>query len=484
MISRTDVRCYVVGGFIRDSLLGIKTLDLDIAVQGNALEIGITLAHQTKGKCITLDKKRGIYRVITNTFSSEIQIDIVEVTGSIQKNLSERDFTINSMAIDISNFTKSYKNTIGINEILDPYNGVKNLESGELHVTSQESLRADPIRLIRAIRIASQLNLTIPVELKSKIAAHAHLITRVSNERTRTEFLNILKLKNSGVWLRIMDELGLLTQIIPEIEWSKKISQPQEHYWDVFNHIIETVTKIEEIFEHCLPPKNQERNEANPLLSYIPVYEDMYNHFNIIIGNGHTRIVTSKLASLLHDIAKPMTKTIDPTGKIRFLGHAEEGAIISEKILKNLKCSNTLIKTVSTQVKYHLRPGQISPKTQMPSNKAMNKYFRDLSTVSIDTLYLNMADYMAARGPLIDEYEWKDYCSGINHILKNGLIKNTPDKIPKLLSGQDIMNRLNLNSSPLIGEILLEVREAQDDGIIKNKDEALIYIEKFVSLGE
>ena len=169
---------------------------------------------------------------------------------------------------------------------------------------------------------------------------------------------------------------------------------------------------------------------------------------------------------------------------MRFLGHGESGSIMTEKILKNLKCSNDLTEIVSKQVKYHLRPSQISPKSQMPSHKAISKYFRDLGNVSIDTLYLNMADYMAARGPLLDETEWKAHCSIINIILKNYLNGNTPDKIPNLVSGQDIMNKLNLNPSPLIGNILSKVREAQEDGIIKNKKEALNYIEKFVSLGE
>ena len=484
IVSTTGVKSYIVGGFIRDSLLGIKTLDLDLAILGNTLEIGSLLAQKTNGKCIALDKKRGIYRVISGCDYSKIQIDIAAAPLGIKKDLANRDFTINSIAIDISNFNNVPKNKIGIKELLDPHNGIESLKIGELRTTSHTALRDDPIRLIRAIRVSAQLDLNIPTELQNEIYTQANLLSLIAGERIRTEFFNILNLSNSGKWLKTMNSLGLLTQIIPELDCTKGVDQPKEHYWNVFDHLIESVIKIEAIFKHCLVSNDKYKNNANPLLDHIPTYPDVDIYFNSIAGDGHTRVITSKLACLLHDIAKPVTKTIDKNGKMRFLGHGESGSIMTEKILKNLKCSNDLTEIVSKQVKYHLRPSQISPKSQMPSHKAISKYFRDLGNVSIDTLYLNMADYMAARGPLLDETEWKTHCSIINIILKNYLNGNTPDKIPNLVSGQDIMDKLNLNPSPLIGNILSKVREAQEDGIIKNKKEALNYIEKFVSLGE
>lgn len=484
IVSSTGVKGYIVGGFIRDSLLGIKTLDLDLAIVGNTIEISSLLAQKTNGKCITLDKERGIYRVISGVNYSKIQIDIAAAPMGIKKDLSNRDFTINSMAIDISNFNKSPKNTIGFEELLDPHNGIKSLEAGELITTSDNALSDDPIRLIRAIRVSAQLNLHIHSKLKTNISTQANLLSLVAGERIRTEFFNILKLSNSGEWLKTMNSLGLLAQIIPELECTKGVGQPKEHYWDVFDHLIESVIRIEEIFKYCFIPNNKYENNVNPLLDHIPIYPDVDIYFNTIAGDSQTRIITSKLACLLHDIGKPVTKTVDKNGQVRFLGHGESGSIMTEKILKKLKCSNDLTEIVSKQVKYHLRPSQISTKPQMPSQKAISKYFRDLGNVSIDTLYLNMADYMAARGPLLEETEWKTHCSIINIILKNYLNGNTPDKIPNLVSGQDIMDKLNLDPSPLIGNILSKVREAQEDGIIKNKNEALNYIEKFVSLGE
>ena len=484
IISNSGVSSYIVGGFIRDSLIGIKTVDIDIAVSNKVSEIGTLLAKKTNGKCITLDKKRNIYRVITGTLYSNIQIDIVEAATGIKNDLMNRDFTINSMAINMSDVAKMSKTTIGIKDIIDPYNGIKDLESNKLQLTSPNSLREDPVRLIRAIRISSQLNLEISSTLKDAIFEQSHLINKPARERIRAEFLNILKQKNSSKWLREMDSLGLLTQIIPEIEHTKGVSQPKEHYWDVFNHLIESVNKIEEIFEYCLSKNPQNTTIGTQFMSQIPTHPTIDCHFNSIAGNGHTRVTASKLACLLHDISKPETKTIEETGRIRFLKHAEKGAKISEIILKNLKCSNSLINIVSSQILYHLRPGQISQKSEMPSEKAIKKYYRDLGTVAIDTLYLNMADYLAAKGPLLEQSDWEKYCLVINDILKNGLNKNIPDKIPNLISGQDIMNRLNLDPGPLIGNILTKVQDAQEDGIIKNKEEALKYIEKFTSLGE
>ncbi|MFL2756775.1 MAG: HD domain-containing protein [Dehalococcoidia bacterium] len=480
IIYTSGIKSHIVGGFIRDNLLGIKTSDIDITVNNNAKDIGILLAKKTSGKCITLDKKREIYRIITGSHYSPIQIDIAKSPEEIEDDLKARDFTINSMAINISDLIKASQSTVEVKNIIDPHNGIADLEANLLRATSQYSLSEDPVRLIRAIRISSQLDLEITSDLNQSISNQANLIKTTAKERIRAEFLNILKQKNSSKWLKTMDSLSLLSEIIPEIELTKDVIQPKEHYWDVFGHLIESVNSIEKIFDYCLYSQSMDTAIDNEILSMVPVYQSMHSHFNSIAGDGHTRIVTSKLACLLHDIAKPLTKTIDANDRIRFLGHAEKGADISESILRNLKCSNSLTEIVSTQVQYHLRPGQISPKSQMPSNKAINKYFRDLGTVSIDTLYLHMADYMAATGPLLKKSEWETNCLIINNLLKDGLNGTTPDKIPNLISGQDIMDKLNLNPGPLIGNILAMVRDAQEDGIIKSKEDALKYIEKFV----
>jgi poly(A) polymerase len=184
-----------------------------------------------------------------------------------------------------------------------------------------------------------------------------------------------------------------------------------------------------------------------------------------------------KLAALLHDIAKPATKTIEQSGKMRFLGHAKEGAGMAIPIMERFKFSNREIKMVQLMIEHHLRPGYLLSE-DMPSRRAIYKYFRDTAEVGIDTLFLGLADHLAARGPTLNLDEWRKHAGTTSYILSKWFEEQSTVLPPKLIDGHILMERFGLASGPRIGELLEMVREAQASGEINTAEEALDFVAK------
>jgi poly(A) polymerase len=200
-------------------------------------------------------------------------------------------------------------------------------------------------------------------------------------------------------------------------------------------------------------------------------------HFGLEVSQGSTRGSLFKLAALLHDVAKPQTKTIDANGRMRFLGHAKEGAAMVVKILERLRFSGKEVKLVEVVVQHHLRPMQMSS-NGFPTRRAIYRYFRDTGEAGIDILFLSLADHLATRGPHLDLAEWQEHAQLVEYVLAQRFQEESVVVPPKLIDGHDLINIFGLSPGPKIGEFLEVVREAQASGELATKEEALAYIRK------
>ena len=472
-ISR-DTSAYLVGGVVRDAVLDREIDDIDIAVAGNTREIGAGIATLLNGRSILMDTARDIVRVVTPNNDDRPTIDITPLNGSLDADLSRRDFTFDAMAVQISNRGTKIDQL----ELIDPYHGTLDLTRGVIRAISPSVFEADPIRLVRAPRLAAQLGFSIADETSEAIKQHSHLITTAAPERVRDEFMKLLAEPSTTTSLRLLDNLNLLCRIVPDLSQAKGITQPKEHYWDVFDHSIETAGQVENILQN---PAMKSSFMAEPL----PRFDHSDEYFAEKVSDGHTRLTMVKLAGLLHDIAKPATRTVEESGRIRFLGHHQMGAEISARILCHLRLSRRGIDLVSGMVEHHLRPSQMAQDGELPSTRALYRYYRDAGDVAIDTLYLNMADYLAARGTHLSRQEWTDHCRTIDHILQEGLLREKTSELPpRLVDGHDIIGAFSLTSGPMIGSLLDLVNEAQASGDISSTDEALHLIETELNSGD
>ena len=481
-ISQTNATAYLVGGILRDSILKVPNPDIDIAVVGNARNVGNEIANTTNGKCFELDSLRGIYRVISSDSNGKTQIDIATIQDEIHNDLSKRDFTINTLALDLKKVTFD-ENTpqLKVSQIINDHRGIEDLKTGTLRMTNNEVFREDPLRILRAVRLAAKYDLKIDDVTKNQIEKNNILVSKISGERVREEFLKLLSMENTVTNLKTLDKLGILTNIIPELEPCRKTEQSTGHHWKVLDHMLETAGQLENIVTG--KPIN-----LGPfpefIANYIPINDLHKTYFNQIYSEGHTRLTLLKLSSILHDIGKPETKTVEANGKIRFLTHEKLGGEITHSILKRLKFSNLGTELITNEVENHLRPGQISTFGEEPSQKAIRKFYKDTKNTSLDVLYLNMADYLAAKGPNLSEEEWKDHCRKVEFIQNSESSYKKATNQRKLLSGHDIMIGLCLKPGPLIGILIDEIEESRMEGLVTNKEEALELIRHRMTSGE
>jgi poly(A) polymerase len=469
-LDERQIKTYLVGGFVRDSLLHRNTADIDIAITADALITGRLLADELGGKFVPLDETNKISRVVLtglgeNSAAPQLYIDLSTITSDIQGDLARRDFSIDAMAIELKDYLERPDNP----PIIDPYHGQDDLSSGLIKALNEEVFKSDPARILRAFRLAAELGFTFTKQTECLIKRDGAELFRVAGERLREELLKLLAASQAGPMVRYMDDLGVLTILIPELEAARGVDQPREHHWDVFNHSLESVSAAAFILREgrCafIPPE---------ILDEIPWSESLADHFKRPVSNNVSHAVLIKLAALLHDVAKPETKIIDKE-RVRFFGHNEQGADTVVKIMERLRFSNKETKLVECMVRYHMRPTQMS-RNGMPSKRAVYRYFRDTGTAGIDTLFLSLADHLAARGPDLDAEQWLWHIGQVKYILGEYNKDKTLTQPPKLINGHDLMNDLGLSPGPQLRKILEAVREAQASGELSNRDEALSYI--------
>ncbi|MEA3253844.1 MAG: HD domain-containing protein, partial [Chloroflexota bacterium] len=198
------------------------------------------------------------------------------------------------------------------------------------------------------------------------------------------------------------------------------------------------------------------------------------------LSKGSSRRALLKLGALLHDIAKPQTKSLDATGRAHFLGHTKQGAVMAEAIVSRLRFGRRETGTVKNLVYHHLHPVQMASEG-LPSQRAIYRYFRDTNGAGIDVLFLALADYLASRGPLVDMQEWEQQCRLINYILTQHTKQETNVLPPRLIDGHDLMNIFGLTPGPLLGSLLASVREAQASGELVSREDALALAQRELS---
>ena len=461
------VNAYLVGGYLRDTLLGKPNNDIDLALNGNPVILGRELARELCGTYVPLDRERGIVRIVFTGVAptdGSIHVDLAPIMGSLEDDLSRRDFTVDAMACALS--SDLLDDLPG--NLIDPLGGVQDLNKGILRAVDSDVFSQDPIRLLRGIRVCGQADLVLEEATKEIMIRDAHLISSVSAERIRDEFLLILACPGARDHLYMLDSLGILGHVIPEIEVGKGVTQPKEHYWDVFHHGVETVGFVEQVLAR--------RGEPRAVYAAIPWGDGVEGYFDEEIGDGHNRTTLLKLGALLHDVAKPATKTMELDGRIRFFGHQHQGAQMVTEILKRLRFSNRSINLVQSLVEHHLRPGQLGQPGELPTDKAIYRYFRQLGGTAIGAIYLNLADFLAARGPNLDEDDWLAHNRSITHVMDLGMNSHVGQPQPKLLDGYDLMDIFGLQPGPKVGQLLEVVNEAQASGEVETREQAVVFV--------
>ena len=451
--SLRKIKLYLVGGVLRDLFLNRarKNPDFDFCLKKGAINFGRLLARELRGGFVVLDKQHGACRVVKRINNNVYTFDFTDFRGkSLEADLLHRDFTINAMALELGNiFSKPYLTDM----LFDPFGAKNDLKGKIIKMVNKDAFLEDPLRILRAFSFASILDFSIDRETlrqaKSAKSKHAD----ISFERIRDELFKIFSTENAYEYLFRLDELKILKIIFPEIEKMRGIGQGPYHHLDVWQHTLETVKQFEILLREL------KRNKE------IQVY------LNADVSSGRSRYALIKLAALLHDVGKPAALRRED-GKIKFHGHERIGLRITEEISKRLKLSNGELNSLKTIVLRHLRPGYLADVEEL-TPRAKFRFFRDAADETISILLLSVADQRATKGPLTtsnSRFRQEKLAFGL---IREYLRKKKEKKIPRLLTGDDLIKKFKLEPSPLIGKILFELEELQAIGKIKTKQQAL-----------
>lgn len=463
-LANRQVAAWMVGGSVRDMLLGVPTTDADLVVDSeDVAQLGRQFADQIGGAFYHLDQERHYVRILSaaDAARESARLDITPLGDrDIASELTRRDFTVNAMALPL-------ESSLTTDDLIDPLNGCADLRQSVLRAVKPTIYADDGIRLMRLARLAGQLGFTIDEETAALARRDAAHIADVSPDRLRDELCKVLGLNDAKSALRLLDDIDVLSRVMPELDAARGVTQPVEHYWDVFNHLMETVGFMDGLLE-------EERRTADPILSQMPWGEHVADHFAEEVSGGVDRAVLTKLACLLHDIAKPQTKTVEESGRTRFLGHPEQGAKVTEAVMERLHFSRRANVYVMMVVRQHLRPMQLSNNLETPTRRALYRFKRDLGDAAIGAVWLSMADFLAAKGPMLDPNEWRRRVSHCSLVMESILAEPADDMVvPQLVNGHIIMEMLGIGPGPQLGQILEAVREALAADEISTPEEAL-----------
>ncbi len=466
-LSAHNAEAYFVGGFVRDVLLEREVRDIDISLRGNAIALARAFADANGGAFYLMDAEHGVAR----TLFGEEYVDFAELRGDLLADLATRDFTINAIAQPITHYPLPITNNrLAItNDLVDPFGGLKDIQARQIRAVSDGVFEHDAVRLLRALRIAGELDFAVEPHTEAQMRRDAARLANAPMERARDEFFKILAQPDVVTLLRRADELGLLDALLPEVMALKSVTQPEPHVYDVFEHSLRTVDEIVRI------QANDYREVGNG-----EFVTELQAHFGQVVSAGRTRETLLRLTALLHDIGKPATRSVDEKGTIHFYSHEARGAAMTEEILRRLRLSNDEIRIATRTVEEHLRPPQLARAPHF-TNRAIYRLFRAARDTGIDVCVLALADTRAKTAPAIGAEEDARLRAVLTRLLDAYF--RQPESIvvpPSLLDGRTLMREMHLEPGPQLGELLEQIREAQAEGEVRTREDALALARKIV----
>ena len=447
-------RAWIVGGPVRDRLLKRPFTDTDVATVDDPMPGAEALARRLNGRAFFLDEERGVVRL---SLPGGAQIDFSRLQGrTLPDDLARRDFTVNAMAVPLADWDKAG----WTRALLDPFKGRADLAARRLRAVAARNLKDDPLRLLRAYRLAAGLGLRFAPGMDALLRAHRTGLRKVAGERLREELLLLFGSRRSHAAAAGMERSGLWDVIVPEVKAMRATARRYYGAGGVLKHTLDSLLHFERVHD--------------TLGSWFPGYAKKLEAYMNAPLSGHPRYAHLKWALFLHDVGKPATARIIGR-RLRFFNHEHVGADMVPKIAGRLRCSNDEIRSAAKLVRNHMRPGNLAVHPEA-GDKAYFRFFRDLGDDALGMLIVSLADHLSYLTPR----ELKKRSSA-HEVLTRKLVRlyhRRPERIaPKrLLNGHDVMKAFDLKPSPFVGRVLQELDDAQSDGVVSTKEEALAHL--------
>jgi tRNA nucleotidyltransferase/poly(A) polymerase len=451
-----DCDAWLVGGVVRDALLDRPLLDVDVAVAGDVRRAARAIADALGGAAFPLGERDApgdeCWRVAPAPDAQGefvAQVDVCPLRGgSIEADLAARDFTANALAVRVGGDDAS---------VIDTTGGLADLRDGVLRMVRAEALDDDPLRMLRAARIAHQLDWQVEAGTAAAIRERAARAGEPAGERTFHELRLLLLTPEARRGWRLLEQLGLDAVLLPELDACRGMRQSRFHHLDVHDHTLAVLDNCEDLLaapDFWLPLPDEPGLAAAP-------------------WSDHQRLVVL-LAALCHDLGKPATRSERPDGRVGFVGHDDAGRGIVDAIAQRWRWSSTMRRQVSTLVGTHLALGFLLHGDR--DARARWRLRRTFGDVAAEAVVLSVGDRLATAGP-DDRRRWVRAHLELARDVWADHWREQRDGVPEpLLDGMQVARAAGIEPGPRLGELVALLAEAQAVGDVRTVDEARAFL--------
>jgi putative nucleotidyltransferase with HDIG domain len=441
---------WIVGGTVRDALLGRPLRDVDIAVGGSARAV----ARAARGPAFPLSEEFGAWRAMGA--GGEWVCDVSPLQGAtIEEDLAQRDFAVNAMAVPLGGDDA---------RLVDPTGGRQDLERRVLRVLGGDSVAdsayaRDPLRPLRLARLATELAFAPDERTERLTREAAPRVAEAAPERAFAELRRLVIADRVLEGLDLADRLGLVAAVLPELAALHGVEQSHFHHLDVHGHTIEVLRQLLELERD---PEAAFGTELAPRVAAVldqPLAHELKRHQAL------------RLAALLHDIGKPATRGVLPGGRVTFIGHDSRGEQIVDAICRRLRTSERLRSYLAAITRHHLVLGFLVHERPL-SRAAVYRYLTVCQPVEIEVTVLSCADRLATRGRNADA-AIALHLDLARELLAEALSwrEHGPPRPP--VRGDELAAALGIAPGPEIGALLGRLEEATFTGEVETRDDAL-----------
>lgn len=448
-----DPGAWIVGGAVRDAALDREVTDLDLAVAGDPEAAAKAMAREGDGHAFELSAEFAAWRAVARDRSW--QVDATALRGeSIEADLGARDFTLGAVAVPLAG-----------GEPVDPFGGLADLDRGLLRVVGEESFEADPLRLLRAVRLATDLGLEIDPGTVALARAEASRAGEPAGERQLAELRRLLGGPEPLRGVALLDDLGLTPKVLPELEALRGVEQGPNHHLDVHGHTLAVLERALEVEDDLERFAGERAADAEALLAE-PLADEM------------SRGTALRFGALLHDVGKPATRG-EREGYVTFIGHDLVGAEIVGELCGRLRASQRLTRHLQGLTLHHLRLGFLVHEAPLPARR-VHGYLRATEPVAADVTLLTVADRLSARGsgPLATEKAIEAHLELARQMLASALDWRRDGPPEPLLRGDELAAELEISAGPELGDLLAELEAAQYAGEVADRQAAIEYLRR------
>ncbi len=444
---------WIVGGAVRDAVLDREVTDLDLAVAGDPGAAARAIAKGIGEHAFELSPEFGTWRVVAPGHGW--QIDVTVLRGeSIESDLAERDFTIGAVAAPL----------VG-GEPIDPHAGLVDLADKRLRAVGESSFSDDPLRLLRAARLAAELELEIEPRTAALARAAAPRAADPAGERQLAELRQLMGGPDPLRGLRLLGELELTAVVLPEVEEMRGVEQGPNHHLDVYDHTIA-------VLEHTLEVERDLDRFAGDRAAEVAAMLDEP------LADEMTRRTALLFGALFHDIAKPATRA-ERDGFVGFRGHDQLGAEVIGRVCRRLRASRKLTQHLQGLALHHLRLGFLIAEMPLPRRR-VHAYLRATEPVAVDVTLLTVADRLSARGkgPIASPEMVSAHLQLAREMIAAGLDWRREGPPRPLLRGDEVAAELGIEPGPELGSALAELEAAQYAGEVTDRAGAIEHLRR------